>query len=259
MEVLRESGTKRYDRLHERWQIKRYRSLSPFYVTRRRIVERFVAEYATKGICVLDVGCGIGDIVPVFDSRAEFYLGIDLSKHALEVASKNFRSKSFLLAVANALPIKQESFDLVICTEVLEHLEQDAEAVGEISRVLRNQGLAILTVPQNPKYWTHEDAFDRHLRRYEAPDLVHMLQIQHLKTEKLLSWGFPLAFLFRKYISTKLFNARVHESLTTNVRTERAVRTMAKVLSHLFRFDNLFNDLNLGLGIAAVARKVAGQ
>lgn len=257
MEVLLQSETKRYDRLHELWQIERYQNLSPFYMARKRIIERLIAENTTNGIHVLDVGCGTGDIVRFLGSRADFYVGIDVSRRALEVASKKFRGASFLLAMANALPIKDERFDLAICTEVLEHLEGDAQAVNEISRVLRKQGLALFTVPQNPKYWTDEDAFDHHLRRYEAPDFVRMLHSQNLKIEKLLSWGFPLAFVFRKYISTKLFNAGLHESLP--MRKERAVRTMAKVLAQLFRFDNLFNDLSLGLGIAAVARKVTSR
>lgn len=257
MEVWSESETERYDRLHELWQINRYQSLSPFYLARKRIIERLIAENTTSGIFVLDVGCGTGDIVRFLGSRADFYLGIDVSRRVLKEASKKFRGASFLLAMANALPIREERFDLAACIEVLEHLEADVQAVNEISRVLRKDGLALLTVPQNPKYWTDEDTFDHHLRRYEAPDFARMLQSQGLKIENLLSWGFPLAYMFRKYVSTRLFNARLHESLP--MRKEWAVRTMAKILAQMFRFDNLFNDLSLGLGIAAVARKVASR
>ena len=223
-------------------------------MTRRRLIGKLVLTKIRAPLRVLDIGCGTGTFLFQFN-RTCTSVGIDVSDRALGIASRKNRNASFLVADASALPFKQGYFDLAICSEVLEHLEKDAEAIAEISRILSRKGLACFTVPQNPKYWTNEDAFDGHRRRYNAIDFARMLRNHQLHIERLFSWGFPLAFVFRKYISTKMFNARLHGTLTLG--KARAVTIVATFLTCIFRFDDLFSWLNLGIGMIAVARKPA--
>lgn len=222
-------------------------------MTRSRIIGTFLRDHAEAGASVLDVGCGTGEFILRFGSQADICVGIDLSKFALKTGSKKLKAASFLLADATAIPIREQIFDLVICSEVMEHLERDGEAVGEISRVLKDDGSAVFTAPCNPKYWTVEDAADGHLRRYRTADLVRILRSKGLRIEKLWTWGFPTAYLFRRYVSTRLFSASLHKPMTRG--RARAVRLMAELLTYIFRFDDRFARLGLGIGIVTIAGK----
>jgi len=241
-----------YEVLHDIWQIERFRTLSPFYLTRKRVIENLLRKNTNRKTTLIDIGCGIGDLISSLTPRPETIVGIDLSAQALESASRRCGTASFVLADARTLPIKAKSFDLAICSEVLEHLHSDSQAVEEISRVLDRGGIAVFTAPQNQKYWTNEDTFDRHLRRYDANDFLKMLHDHDFAVEDFLSWGWPLAFLFRRYFSSRIFDAGLHNNFAFG--QTRLTRILAKCLAEVFRFDFLFKGMNLGLGIVAVAR-----
>jgi len=243
----------RYEKLHELWQVERFRNLNPFYLTRRRMIRKIVFRRLMTGVHILDVGCGIGDTMFMLRPLSKVSVGLDLSLGALKEAATKLKEGHFLLADATAIPLRSDFFHLAICTEVLEHLEEDAEAVAEIARVLGGGGQALFTTPQNPKYWTPEDSFDGHLRRYQVSEFVEMVE-RHLRVKILLTFGFPLAFLFRKYISSRLFDMGLYKPLTRG--KAFVTRAIASFLAQVFRFDDLFSSTNLGLTLIAVAEKI---
>jgi ubiquinone/menaquinone biosynthesis C-methylase UbiE len=102
------------------------------------------------GCKTLVVGCGTGKEIYL---PKGFSVGIDLSLSALLVAKKESRSsKPLILADACNLPFKDDTFDCVICSEILEHIPKPERAVAELSRVL-NRGIAIITVPNWYSSW----------------------------------------------------------------------------------------------------------
>jgi len=100
----------------------------------------------------LDLGCGDGGSSGFYlTAHSGSYVGVDVAQQALEVA----RERGFnVLRIDDAasLPFDDESFDVVVCSEVLEHLFEPQLAVAEAMRVLRPNGRLILTVP-NVAYW----------------------------------------------------------------------------------------------------------
>lgn len=92
---------------------------------------------------VLDVGCGNKPYRPYL-SGAAFYVGLEYPPPA-GVAS--FRVKPEVYGDAHCLPFANESFDAVICTQVLEHVTRPQEVVGELARVLKPGGLGLVSVP----------------------------------------------------------------------------------------------------------------
>jgi len=91
---------------------------------------------------VLDVGCGSGGVINSLPHAKR--VGVDISREAL----KHVKTEK-VLAAANNLPFGEKSFDMVICSEVLEHLEDDefSDALQEIERVAKNY--VLITVPNN--------------------------------------------------------------------------------------------------------------
>lgn len=93
---------------------------------------------------ILDVGCGVGKIF--WKITAGMNVGIDMSLGALKIASKKSDSL-YICSVAENLPFRRESFDIVLLLEVIEHVDDQEACLAEISRVLKRGGLLILSFP----------------------------------------------------------------------------------------------------------------
>jgi methionine biosynthesis protein MetW len=100
----------------------------------------------------LDVGCGDGGTSGTWlAGHSASYIGVDISSSAIEAARARGLDAR-LITDASELPFEEASFDLVTCTEVLEHLFEPQAAVKEMVRVLRPGGRLLVTVP-NAAHW----------------------------------------------------------------------------------------------------------
>ena len=99
---------------------------------------------------VLDAGCGEGFSLNKLISNkiGDELEGIEYSKEAIALGEKLFPNANIKLGDIYNLPYKTDSFDLVVCTEVLEHLEDPQKALLEIIRVSKKY--LILSVPNEP-------------------------------------------------------------------------------------------------------------
>lgn len=97
---------------------------------------------------ILDVGCGEGFIINSL--KKNNLIGIDISENALTIAKKN--NPECMLCKGNiyGLPLKKNSFDLVIALEVLEHLDNFEIAINEIKRVTVKY--CLFSVPNEPYF-----------------------------------------------------------------------------------------------------------
>jgi SAM-dependent methyltransferase len=82
----------------------------------------------------------------------------------------------YVVADGTRLPFGADSLDQIICSEVLEHVEDDQAAITELARVLRPGGLALITVPHNKAYFAADDRYVRHFRRYEVVEMHDKLR-----------------------------------------------------------------------------------
>ena len=101
-----------------------------------------------RGLRVLEVGCGLGTDGAQFARAGAVYTGIDLTEAAIGLARRRFELESlpgeFRISDAERLDFPDESFDLVYSHGVLHHTPDTARAVGEVHRVLRPGGRAIV-------------------------------------------------------------------------------------------------------------------
>ena len=98
---------------------------------------------------VLDVGCGPKPYLPYFEPHADAYVGVDIGNPAADIEGS-----------VEALPVDDGSFDLVLCTQVLEHVEDPAQAVRELHRVTAPRGRVLASThgvqvyhPSPTDYW----------------------------------------------------------------------------------------------------------
>lgn len=105
-----------------------------------------------RGARLLDAGCGDGYVLQEtkkrFPARFKCFVGLDISHYKTVLAHKR-PGGSTLLGVANVerLPFAAETFDVILCTEVLEHLIHVQPGISELSRLCRRGGRIILSTP----------------------------------------------------------------------------------------------------------------
>ncbi len=96
---------------------------------------------------VLDIGCGEGVLLDAFDDGVSV-VGVDLNLASLRTCRREKPARPILQADGTEpLPFADGSFDVVLCTEVLEHVPQPRAMIAEIGRVCSPQGRVVLTVP----------------------------------------------------------------------------------------------------------------
>jgi len=111
---------------------------------------------ATRGLKVLEIGCGMGTDGAQFAKAGADYTGIDLTEAAIELARKRFAlshlNGEFRVSDAENLDFDDESFDLVYSHGVLHHTPDIEAAVSEIHRVLKPRGQAIVMLYHRGSY-----------------------------------------------------------------------------------------------------------
>ena len=146
------------------------------------------------GDVVLDLGCGEGrHVISAYIEQDVTSVGVDLSVDDLKTTLQKFQdfnqpdngNKAFGLSAANALalPFADNTFDKIICSEVLEHIPDYAGALKEIERILKPGGLFCASVPRRwPEKicWAFSEAYHQveggHLRIFEANKLKAQIE-----------------------------------------------------------------------------------
>jgi len=94
---------------------------------------------------VLDIGCGYGEMLSEFPAAR--LVGVDINHPALSEARRRNPAGCFTMANVERLPIADSRFDAVVCSEVLEHMDDPSPLAREIVRVTRPGGVYCITVP----------------------------------------------------------------------------------------------------------------
>jgi len=141
---------------------------------KERKTRGIISEITKRKHCrILDVGYGDGSFLQPFSDMHECY-GIDLSTPQLEKAEeKNIRAFRVDLETGK-FPFSNDFFDLVICSETIEHLLDADNLLSETHRVLKSEGSLVLTFPSmnQPVSWLMQIVFDlppMYSARYKSP------------------------------------------------------------------------------------------
>lgn len=146
-----------------------------------------IKPYLNHVETILDIGSGVGTIDFYLALKGKKVTGIEISENAVEVAKANAKLfdvdkniKFIAAAFPNKVPHKQ--FDLVLFSEVIEHLEDDKKALKDIRKILKPDGILVITTPSihAPLYKMGLlNKFDKevgHLRRYSNKGLESLVK-----------------------------------------------------------------------------------
>ena len=204
------------------------------YLLRKRAIARCLQQLSP--VSILEVGSGISPVVTKF----KHIVYSDLSYEAIKILKKTQKTGYYVVADGSHLPFKSNGFSHVICSEVLEHLENDLQALAEMARTLKQpSGNLIITVPHRKCYFANDDYFVKHQRRYELSEIESRLRVSGLdpvQTEKVLGPLEKVTMILVVFFFTIIQRLRFDNN---TVKDGRIFPATALFLS-IFKWINLF-------------------
>jgi SAM-dependent methyltransferase len=141
-----------------------------WYRGRRSVLERVVADLRLPARArILDAGCGSGRNMVEF-ARHGTVTGIELSPTSAGLARERDAGEVVEGSVLE-MPFDADAFDLAASLDVIEHLQDDLQALRELRRVVAPGGALLLTVPAYQWLWSGHDEINHHHRRYTRRSL----------------------------------------------------------------------------------------
>ncbi len=166
----------------------------PFHLTERP--ERSVlfkhyeiaSQYVESSHSVLDVGCGDGYGANYLSKKAKRVVGLDVSQEQVKLALKRYahRGLSFVTGDATSICFGDETFHVVVSMETIEHIEDDVRYLEEIRRVLKKDGLFIVSTPQN-RYGSIP-LIPSHVREYSLEGFRRLLTGSGFTIERIFAF-----------------------------------------------------------------------
>lgn len=125
---------------------------------------------------ILDVGCGMGGVLSLIskDEPIEKF-GIDFSAVGIKKCIQRMDG-CFCIGDIHNIPYEDNFFDRVICIQTLEHIDNVEQVVSEIWRVLKVNGMALITVPYKPH---GRDTLRLHINRFSTKNLSKLFELKY--------------------------------------------------------------------------------
>jgi len=185
-----------------------------WYVARRHVLEGLFAKFPPTRGTALDLGSGVGANFPVLALHANKIIGLDISQEALDHAQERGYHQT-LLACGEQIPLGDAAIDVVLCADVLEHVNDDT-LVAEIARVLSKGGMVYVTVPAFQSLWNENDDYGHHLRRYKRGEAAALFAKHGMRVLYNGFWNF--SWVAPVWLSARLYRKKADsEKLANNL------------------------------------------
>lgn len=165
-----------------------------WFRSRRRIIVDALRRWFPDAHSYLEIGCGTGYVIrgvreafPEWRVVASDPLSEDAGVQPIDIRDIPFAGE----------------FDVVAAYDILEHIEDDRAAVGQLHRACRPGGGVLLTVPQHAWLWSPADTYAHHCRRYARADLLALLRergFEILGSTSFHTLNLPLFFLRSRFL-----------------------------------------------------------
>lgn len=194
---------------------------------------------------ILDIGCGNMPYKSILlKNEGTKYTGLDIKSEIYDIVN----DKDKIFWDGKTIPIKDNTYDTIICTELLEHTQNADEILSEIFRVLKPDGKVFITVPF---IWpVHEAPYDEY--RYTPYSLKRIVETKFKSAEigALGGYNKSLALVISTYLSYHIKN-RIKRRLSYIV--------LKPLIKRLIKTDNssinVFENRSLFSGLYCIAKK----
>ncbi|MGA7160625.1 MAG: class I SAM-dependent methyltransferase [Bacteroidota bacterium] len=224
-----------------------------WFTARQRIVSDVIEQNVTlaPNAKILDVGCGTGAILAMFQKKFEAY-GTDTSALAIEFCHQRGLANTFCCTL-DTFPHPELRFDLITLLDVIEHIDSDSDVLRQAYTISKPDGHILVTVPAYQFLWSRHDDLNHHKRRYSKSQLKSVLEASGFTLEKLSYYNsllFPTALVSR--MAARIVKPKTDTTL------DLPPRFINSLLGSIFGFERfLLRGIRLpfGLSLIALAKK----
>ena len=241
------TGLMRHDLYAELYQVE---NSHWWHQHKRAMVKQLISKI--KPGRVLDVGCGTGKILAELKKQGWQVWGVD----AEPAAAKECQKRDIKIKIADAtirMPFKDNFFNAILALDFLEHVNDDKTVIRGIKRVLKPNGIIIISVPAYPKLYSYWDKMLGHYRRYSKSDLTQLMIKSGLKIKFIsyyFSWLLLPSIMIR--IIKKILNIKTVSDFKTNT-DNFLILNIIKLLSRTELWLLKYTKMPFGLSLICVA------
>ncbi|MBN85983.1 MAG: hypothetical protein CL885_00505 [Dehalococcoidia bacterium] len=226
-----------------------------WFVGRRLLFHKALKRFhISKKANILDVGTSTGATIRYFRHRGyQNVSGIEFHEMALDWCHR-IGLESVSHGDIRAIPHPDSEFDLIIATDVIEHVGEDVDALKEVYRCLAPDGYALITVPAFMFLWGEMDELSHHKRRYLMKDLRQKAELAGLNVKEMFYFNF---ILFPLIAIVRMMARSIKNEISRN-ENEMMGPYINKVLAWIFKLDVLiarFLYIPFGVSIFMMAQK----
>lgn len=211
---------------------------------RKLVLSTILKKYSINKKIILDYGCGVGINLGLLSKFGKVFY-YDTSRLAINYVKKKYSNKNFFINI-NKLYKYKKKFDLIVATDVIEHIKNDKREIIKISNLLKKNGYILITVPAFQCLYSSKDKSLKHYRRYNKETLRNLLNT-HFYEIKFTYFNFilflPIAILILFFKVTKIkFISSVEKKPNFLIN---------KLAFFLFAFESFFiNKMKFPFGIS---------
>lgn len=210
-------------------------------------------ESGKSKVKLIDIGAGNGLFLKFFKSNGFQVAGIELERENVENMLKDPQLEGVDIRQGDITQLTgSEQYDVVIASDVIEHIEKDGVAIEHLWSFVAPGGLLIITVPAHAHLYGKRDEAWGHFRRYDKDSLKSKVQsVKSGSIEFITFWntvGYVVYFLYEKIL---------HKPINEKMRYSNSLpsRVVKFALDKLLRFEELVGGTPLGLTLIVGVRK----
>jgi ubiquinone/menaquinone biosynthesis C-methylase UbiE len=178
---------------------------------------------------ILDVGCGTGLMLEHLKDLGQEPAGLDL--HSLSMFYCKRRGiKKLIRGDVTALPFPDNSFDLILALDLIEHVEDDRGLLREFHRVCAPGGKVMITAPAHPFLWSDHDEALHHFRRYRHRPFLSLLREAGFHP---IRYSYAITLVYAPIVAFRVL--------------QRLVKRRGKPKTHLIELPQWINQALIGI------------
>ena len=234
------------------WNWKKVFHIYPYYPTvrhRQRYILNALNKYNfNSDTFIFDYGLGDGHLLEILKNKYKLtdqqLGGCDSSSEAVNLASNKIKSSNIFI---DCLPTLNKKANIIICSEVIEHIKDYDQCLKWMSDNLANNGLLILTTQAGKVH--NSDIYAGHVQHFTLKKLNLILDDLNFNIAKSIYWGFPF-FTAQKYLTDFNFNKVQNNYLEGKITLRKKI--VFKVAYLLYFLHDL---IKIGPQIYIIARR----